>query len=249
MSEAAARAGTRSLTAAKLARAAALAAVLVPLGHVAAEADTISCNTSSGSGNGLCSGTGFYSGGAGLTTNIWQFFDGDDNLLYTLKIQGEPDSDFELNVNDVVTTQGTLEEDGDLANFGNATCIPTFDENSCGLFNVTVVSGEASWVDGYLLYITWFAFFDSMKPPDDGNNTILQAKDGGTGTGTVFTNELADIDYDLLVDPDNPFDPGIGGRGDAFSLFGPFRIPEPGSLLLFGVGIGAVLRRARRRKG
>ena len=68
----------------KLIQAAALAAVLVPLGSVAVETATINC-ISDGSG---CTGT--YTAGGGPQSNTWKFFSANEpgaTLFYTLEIE------------------------------------------------------------------------------------------------------------------------------------------------------------------
>ena len=237
-----ARPTATSTKAVRLIHAAALAAVLVPLGSVAVETATITCTSPAGGSSGAgCSGLGGYTAsGSGIQSNTWKFFD-DGVLKYTLQIAGDPTSNFSLDAIDFVTTQNFLDDTGALANFPTAVCIPTFDAGQCGLFRVFEVGGTASWVNGYVLTITWFTNSDPLSNPTSGRNTILQAH----GSSSVFGNELANI----IFDPNpTPTDPGISGRGDDFSTFGAFNVPEPGSLALLGMGVAGLLHRVRRRK-
>src|SRR6185436_11391943 len=81
---------TPSSTAKKLIQAAALAAMLVPLGTVAVETAVINCVSGP---SGSCSGAGFYDGGSGFQTNVWKFYTGSidpANLLYSFEIGATP---------------------------------------------------------------------------------------------------------------------------------------------------------------
>jgi hypothetical protein len=229
----------------KLLQAAALAALLVPLGTVAVETAVINCASQ---GSGSCSGT-FFSGG-GSQSNVWKFFQDTSDpstLLYSFEIAGTPTADFTLFLRDVVTTQAFLLASGALVNFPQAVCIPTYDATQCGLFDV--FGGQnASWQNSaYDVTISWFTNANPLsQPPNDGFNTILQAKDNNGGF--VFGNTLQNIAYDPAP---TPTDPAIGGRGDSFSRFGAFRIvsvPEPGTLLLVAIGIAGGLSRSRWKK-
>jgi len=234
-------------TAVKLIRAAALAAALVPVGSVIADAAAINCVTSFGSGSGECEAFGEYVAG-GNGTNTWKFFSSStytqENLLYTLEITGVPQTNFKLDVTDVVTTQGSLADGTQLDQFPGAECITTFDTTRCGLFDVFLVEGDAEnmWDEnGYYMTIRWLS--SASQPPDDGSNRILRA-----GDYFNFEEALRDPTYD--PDPD-PTDPALGGRGDSFSRFGAFQnvqnVPEPSTILLLGAGVVTALYRRKRR--
>jgi hypothetical protein len=227
----------KSTTAKKLIQAAALASVLVPLGSVAVETATINCVVQSG-----CSGTGSYSSGAS-GSNIWKF-SSNDILLYTLLIEGTPDTTFSLDVEDRHVSVENFEE-FNIA-FPNSECIPFLDEDTCVIFDV-LAEGTVDWnEDGYFMEMRWFApevepGESPQKPPDDGRNHIFKSANGFT-----FDEVLRESDYDPDVDP---VDPALGGRGDDFSSFlaGRADVPEPGTLLLFGTGVVATCLRRRRR--
>lgn len=234
----------------RLARAAVLTALLLPLGAVTSDAATIACVTSFNAG-GTCSGTG----SAGTATfspesgsNTWKFFRDFDQttLAYTLEITGLPTSTFDLKVNDFVFLQSNLAQVADMSLFPGTICLPIFSGNDggfCARFDVSVVAGTANWVDGYYMEMRWFVNSDpDSQPPNDGNNHILQAPNR-----FLYTNTLADPFYDPQPVPN---DPALGGKGDNFSGFLAVRtiVPEPSVLVLLGTGVAAALCRRRRTR-
>ena len=136
-----------SNTVGKLARAAALAALLVPLGSIAAEAASIDCSFAPGSGSVSCSpgGTAFgtsalysFNGGAS-TPGGYQF------ELFFDQVNGE----FNVQVTDQPLTQTAAALL--LGTFPNHICIPIADGLSqCVIFQVSAPApGSSTWEGFY----------------------------------------------------------------------------------------------------
>src|SRR5262245_34610095 len=235
----------------KLIQAAALAAILVPLGSVAAEATSID-RTFSG----------------GTQDNIFDFHPFGGNYSFELFFEDPSGPEFNVRVTDNITTQDDLTEEGRLNKpaVQGYVCVPIANgDDSCVDFAVTrVVNGvEEALLPGddtfaigsfYSVTIRWDAVTDFDFPNDPGNRIRIIHNRGdqpGDGYDTDITTEgsyqgsLLELSFD---------DPAIGGRDDNFqSLLVAQRplttdaVPEPATLFLVTTGVGGLLYRRRRK--
>ena len=215
----------------KLMHAAALAAVLVPLGTVAVETSTISC----GFGSYGSVGSGCSASGAARTFNFGPYdltlrFDNPVNALIT--------------VEDILTTQDELTGQNDLgpsvavnrlATFPTHICVEISGSGDCVEFEVTAPMG----LGFYDVFIHWDANTNGSFPNDPGNRIRMLHAIG---------DDTYDTDITVLgsYDPD----PGIGGRDNNFQrllVTQTAAVPEPGTMLLIGSGLGTLLYHRRRR--
>jgi PEP-CTERM motif len=231
----------------KLIHAAALAAALVPLGSVAVETSIIDLYcTSSTAGSGGCPSGTFSPPPNGPTTHTWGFFGNVSNpstLLYTLQLTGTPTATFTLDLIDIRNPIDSLGIPG-------GTCIPILNSSSCAffqIFNLSTVSPEDMWLNGYEMTIAWFPNANPLSSAllNQSNTQIRRRPDGAPG----FTDVLTDSLFFPETLPGQ--DPGLSGKGDGFSTFTPFtiqQVPEPATLALLGAGISGLVYRKRRLK-
>lgn len=223
----------RSSKAAKLVQAAALAAVLVPLGSVASEATTI---------------TQPYSGG--LPTETFDF--GAYKVVLSFETPSGPT--FLVSITDNITTQGALDESSRLTEFPGFTCVPIADGiNNCVDFEVTLfggaplLSGPNTFTGFFDMTIAWLANTDGTFPNVPGDRIRILHNEGEIA-GDGFDSDITTIGSYLS----GSIDPAIGGRDDNFQSFLVAQaptdaVPEPATLLLVTSGVSGLLYRRRRR--
>jgi hypothetical protein len=227
-----------SSTAVKLAQAAALAALLVPLGTVAVETATITC--------------GFY--GASNSCPVGEggerSFDFGD-YKYVLDFFGETNS-FEITIEDVLISQGAFSERESLE--GDYFCV-FLTGTQCVEFVIT--APERTWTS-YEFTIAWLfptdpVFPNGTDPPGSTPGQIRVLQNPGGNMNDLFT-------IDMCLEFPTPgcqyfagvFDPAISSGDTDFSsqivASTAAPIPEPATLLLVGSGLGSILYRRRRRR-
>jgi hypothetical protein len=229
----------------KLVQAAALAAVLVPLGSVAVETSPIT-HTYSGAGfsqpatNNLLFDFGPY--------EFRLFFENLANLAI-----------FPVTVDNQITNQGLVASRLTGPGLGGNVCVPidpSIPGDPCVDFFVTAPGpngpndpGPDTWTGFFDITISWDANTDPTFPNNPGNRIRILHNRGdvsGNGFDTDITTEGSYF---------NGFDPAIGGRDDNFQSFIATQrgnasdvVPEPATLFLAATGVSGLLYRRRRKK-
>jgi hypothetical protein len=245
-----ARCGSPS-AALKLIRAAALAAALVPLGSIAAEAGPITCVGGSGGfgvADSVFPGTAFscetvsftYSSGTGMSHRFW--FDGFSHSN-TLTFLGTVLQPFELSMSafyiapDLLQPRlpaGSVCEEYALS-FGPACVYYRVEDLQDGSGAGAPPRQGMHFTGNWEQEIVWYS--------QDGPPSDAQLWHDPRPLG-IFDHNIT-----TFYDPGPTPDPLVRGSTDNFSdtVVIPTEVPEPSSLLLLGLGIGGLYRRVRRR--
>ncbi len=153
----------RSSTAVKLIQAAALAAVLVPLGSIAMEAGLRT--TDGGSGGTSCAGG--TEGGALFTFG---------SAPYNLELAFEDQrGSFTINVDAELRTQSSMLGSGQLENFDGFVCVPIAGGDNCVQFRFSgdgTTPSDTTWRGFFDVYINWFNDTPFDDPSQDPQNRI-----------------------------------------------------------------------------
>jgi hypothetical protein len=240
------KASKRSSTAVKLVQAAALAAVLVPLGTVSVE------TTTCGFGGYYNQNPGSGCGGSSPTHELFSFSGAGNNYTFDLTLKN-PVGDFFVTIDDNVMNQASFAPR--LAeSFADYECVPIVDptqtrdaSNLCRDFVVDVGGGH---FDHYDFTIDWIYDSEHNGFADMGGRVNVVHNRGSGINHNTFDQDMC-ITFGCTYHPD----PDIGsGDTDFDSVAVAFdrdhiaAVPEPTTLVLLGSGVGGILYRRRRRK-
>jgi hypothetical protein len=213
----------KASTAVRLLQVAALAAVMVPLGSVEAEATSMS----------------FSSAQTSETYTFPDFVAGDafDFILSFNQVFDPPSHPFSVDV----TASTTLAQ----AVPAGSVCVPLAGPGECVDFNASTTAVKGTDFDFYTVSIHWTFPTDSTFPNTGGHQVeLLESHAGGP-----FLNITIPGSYFPGCPDELCIDPGISGTSDSFSDYTVVdAVPEPATFALLGSGLAGLLMRSRRRQ-
>lgn len=221
------KARKKASTVVRLVQIAALAAVLVPLGSVAAEATPLNFSPT------MTSGTAFFDFGSETAPEPFDF---------TLAFNTVVDS-FSVDVE--AAAFSALDQLAEPAPAGSV-CIPIAGAGECVDFTATTTASASADFHSYTVSIDWTFPTDPNFPNTGGEQVqLLESHAGGP-----FTNITVPGSYFSGCPAEFCPDPGISGQSDSFSFYTVVdtTVPEPATCALLGSGLAGLLMRYRRRE-
>jgi hypothetical protein len=223
-------------------QAAALAAILMPLGTVALESATITCGFGGYTGTTSCTS---YGSSSGYYSSTFDF--GPYSLELTFDVVNGP---FAVSFTDIPDP----DLEGRLDDFDGHRCVPIDGTNCVEFEAVAPAPGESTWEGFYDLFIAWLFNTESSGYLNEPGDRIRVLHNRGDTEGDAFDTDItiagSYVGPIIILGLDSIDDPAIGGRDNNFQSFivTENTIPEPATLTLLGSGIGALLYHRRRRR-